>query len=289
MTMPQYLEFKRVNNEIENLEDPVANAETELKTLDEQRKELKDEVSNEQATVTELQTLNDVMNRLRDDASKISRKLSQIKDKELAIGTSSVGANQDLNGIERALSSKNKEKEDLMNDISSLNKESSTLNKRAKEASDKASQLEKSTKAKEEQFEQDQQATVRKNELSELINNWRDEETKLEADDAPIRRQLHGKDVDLKRLRHTNKTEDDRLNGALNDFQRDAQMLDDFNVKIDKYLDVSCLLFCSFSFLTLASYLGTFPLKPFLLRISFASQSITKYLFSPTRTRLSAV
>mmetsp|Transcript_16487 Transcript_16487/g.39219 ORF Transcript_16487/g.39219 Transcript_16487/m.39219 type:complete len:1428 (+) Transcript_16487:133-4416(+) len=232
-----YLEFKRVNNEIENLEDPVANVETELKTLDEQRKELKDEVSNEQATVTELQTLNDVMNRLRDDASKISRKLSQIKDKELAIGTSSVGANQDLNGIERALSSKNKEKEDLMNDISSLNKESSSLNKRAKEASDKASQLEKSTKAKEEQFEQDQQATVRKNELSELINNWRDEETKLEDDDKPIRRQLHGKDVDLKRLRQTNKTEDDRLNGVLNDFQRDAQMLDDFNVKIDKYLE----------------------------------------------------
>ena len=32
----QYLEFKRVNNEIENLEDPVANAEAELKTLDEQ-------------------------------------------------------------------------------------------------------------------------------------------------------------------------------------------------------------------------------------------------------------
>ena len=288
MTMPQYLEFKRVNNEIENLEDPVANAETELKTLDEQRKELKDEVSNEQATVTELQTLNDVMNRLRDDASKISRKLSQIKDKELAIGTSSVGANQDLNGIERALSSKNKEKEDLMNDISSLNKESSSLNMRAKEASDKASQLEKSTKAKEEQFEQDQQATVRKNELSELINNWRDEETKLEDDDKPIRRQLHGKDVDLKRLRQTNKTEDDRLNGVLNDFQRDAQMLDDFNVKIDKYLDVSCLLFCSFNFF----YVGLISWYVFtktLSSITFASRYITKYLYSPTRTRLSAV
>ena len=237
----QYLEFKRVNNEIENLEDPVANAEAELKTLDEQLKELKDEVANEQSTVTELQTLNDVMNRLRDDASKITRKLDQIKDKEMAIGTSSIGTNQDLNSIERALSSKNKEKEDLMNDISSLNKESSTLNKRAKEASDRASQLEKSAKTKEEQFAQDQQATVRKNELSELINNWRDEEKKLEDDDAPIRRQLHVKDTDLKRLRQTNKTEEGRLNGVLNEFQRDAQILDDFNAKIDKYLDVSCL------------------------------------------------
>ena len=233
-----YLEFKRVNNEIAALEDPVATAEAELKTLEDQVKELKDDVDSEQATVTELRQLNEVMNRLRDEASKISRKLTQIRDKEISIGTSQTGGSQDLTAVERSLSSKTKAKEDLMNDISGLNKESSELNKRAKDASDRATTLEQSAKAKEAQYEQDQQASVRKTELSELINGWRDEDKKIEKEEEPIRRQLHMKETDLKRLRQSNKTEEDRLSKVLNEFERDTEALDDFNEKIRKYEEV---------------------------------------------------
>lgn len=253
-----------MSNEIATLEDPVANAETELKTLEDQVKELKEEVDTEQATVTELRQLNEAMNRLRDEASKISRKLSQIQEKEISIGTSSIGGNQDLDAVERSLSSKNREKEDLMNDISRLNKESSELNKRARDASDKASTLERSAKTKEAQYEEEQQASVRKNELSNLINGWRDESKKLEKDEDPIRRQLHAKETDLKRLRVSNKSEEDRLSNILNKFSRDAQALDSFNLKIDKYTDVSvvpyllpvkCIsaLFIAFHFYSLRS------------------------------------
>ena len=233
-----YLELKRVNNEIAALEDPVATAEAELKTLEDQVKELKDDVDSEQATVTELRQLNEVMNRLRDEASKISRKLTQIRDKEISIGTSQTGGSQDLTAVERSLSSKTKAKEDLMNDISGLNKESSELNKRAKDASDRATTLEQSAKAKEAQYEQDQQASVRKTELSELINGWRDEDKKIEKEEEPIRRQLHMKETDLKRLRQSNKTEEDRLSKVLNEFERDTESLDDFNEKIRKYEEV---------------------------------------------------
>ena len=251
-----YLEFKRVSNEIANLEDPVATAEAELKTLEDQVKELKDDVDSEQATVTELRQLNEVMNRLRDEASKISRKLQQIKDKELAIGTSNVSGGQDLDAVERSLSSKTKEKEALMNDISSLNKESSRLNKRAKDASDRATTLEQSAKAKEAQYEEDQQATVRKTELSELINGWRDEEKKLETEEEPIRRQLHMKESDLKRLRQSNKTEEGRLSGLLNEFERDTQTLDSFNEKIRKYEEVNVATSLRFVLLLSKSLLG---------------------------------
>ena len=234
-----YLEFKRVNNEIATIEDPVATAEAELKTLEDQVKELKDDVDSEQATVAELRQLNEVMNRLRDEASKISRKLQQIKSKELSIGTSTVGGGQDLNAVERSLSSKTKAKEDLMNDISGLNKESSELNRRAKDASDRATALDQSAKTKKAQYEQDQQATVRKTELSELITGWTDEDKKLGKEEDPIHRQLHMKETDLKRLRQSNKTEEERLSTVLNEFERDTQTLDSFNEKIRKYEDVS--------------------------------------------------
>lgn len=210
--------------------------EGDLKRLEKELKEAKEEVDTQTQEVGELRTLLEQMNRLRDEASKIARKKDQIREKEISIGTN-VASDKDLETVEKNLARRSKEKEDLMTAIGDLNKESADLNARAKAASDKASTLERTAKEKEDRYNEEQKSSVRRNELNDLVNTSRDEETKLDSEIQPIRRQIYAKETDLNRLRQSNKVEVDRLNDNLNQFTRDAQRLDDLNSKVDKYLD----------------------------------------------------
>lgn len=205
----------------------------ELKNLNEELKEAGEDVTELTQDTSELRSLVDTMNRLRDDAVKISQKKIQIEENESDMSIApGIDSSRNLETVERDFERRSKEKEDLMNSIGELNNESAQLNQLAKTASDKAVQMDKRSKEKEERFNEEQKSGLRRNELNELVSKSQQEDKKLDEEMTPLRRQCLAKESDLKRLRASNKMEEDRLNRILNEFTRDAQKFDDLNDKI---------------------------------------------------------
>ena len=214
-----WLEYKRVEREMETIQETILKEEEELELMKSQHlaaKEkngaLKVECSELQGkfekwrarpkndvklyyscfifitsnilesmyTTTKIEELHDAAKQFRNDARKVSEKKSKISEGQNDLSMLAPTANgKDLRTVEREISSKQEEKDFLTKGISTLNKELLDLNGRISRASNSASTAEKNVRDKEEKYAQEQKAVAKKQDLNKTITECKKMEEKV--------------------------------------------------------------------------------------------------------------
>lgn len=128
--MNDWLDNKRITEELESLKDVISRDEGGLKNEEEKLQEANERLLSEKEDMIELQQMLEVLKHLKTDSEKLLTKRRQIDSKEDELelmAPSSEG--KDLRSVEREHREKTDRKDMLGGEISSLNKKLSELNK----------------------------------------------------------------------------------------------------------------------------------------------------------------
>lgn len=175
-----WLDYKRIGNEIDGIEETITNEEDELEII--KAEHLKATKKNDTLKIncSELQQLQNVAKQFRNDATKVSDKRHKISQSQNELSMMAPTANgKDLLTLERDLTKKHEEKDSMMNAITSLNAELSDINNQISRLSSKASIGEKAVRDMEEKYAVEQKTVDKKHELNATILKCKGDEGKV--------------------------------------------------------------------------------------------------------------
>ena len=172
-----WLDYKRIANEIEGIQETIVVEEEDLQSLKAEHSSVTKKNNTLKINCSELQQLQNVAKQFRNDAIKVSDKRHKISQSQNELSMMAPTANgKDLHTLERDLTKKSEDKDSLMNSITLNNKELSDLNNLISRASNQAQKAENAVREQEEKYAIEQKAILKKQELNATIMQRKERE-----------------------------------------------------------------------------------------------------------------
>ncbi|CAJ1930289.1 unnamed protein product [Cylindrotheca closterium] len=235
--MNDILEYRRIANEVNDIEHNC----TSLETVVEERKEdlettktARDEILSE---VDGLRSLLESCKMWQGASDRINLKRSQAMNKCNTLSISeSVHSGRDLKTVERDFAEKTEKKDEYQEKISRLNKEMTKINNQMSSVSKQATDAENLAREKEEKFAGIRKLSDRKKALNERISKTSKELLELGDNIKPIKDKIAKKESEREKMRkHTMEEENEirktteQLKMFENEFRELQRQIDDFD------------------------------------------------------------